>query len=368
MDTIEQQLIKLAQIKENIRQAINSRGVVLTTDDVFSIYPDAIMRIGIHKITTSFEGITSDAPLTIKDEKSLTINLTPESGINIGLVTVLMGNDDITSTSYSNGVISISSVTDDVSITAIGIIDFADSTVKSLCVSNWGGNVVEGEITKGEAAAVTSLGGVFRGRTDIKTFDELRFFTGLTSLYITGNSTGSQGEFYNCTNLASIKLPAVSLTNTSGAFRNTKIGVLDLSPLSQTGNMNGTFHNNSSLTKVILPGIAFSGNSWAYTFRTCSNLTTIEIDGTADFSNVTIFNVPFYGCSNLETITGTVTGIKANISFASSPKLTRESLLVIINGLTQVTTQCTLTLHATAKARLTADDIAIATAKNWTIA
>ena len=246
----------------------------------------------------------------------------------------------------------------------IPVLRFADQAVKALCVSNWGGNVVEGEITMGEAAAVTSLNGVFRGQ-DITTFDELRFFTGLTSLYITGNSTSSQGEFYNCTNLSSVKIPAVSLANTSGAFRNTKIGVLDLSPLAQTGNMNGVCHNNSSLTKVILPGITFSGNSWAYTFRTCSKLTTIEIHGTADFSNVTTFNVPFYGCSQLEHITGTVTGIKADISFASSPKLTRESLLVIINGLAQVATQKTLTLHATAKERLTEDDISIATAKNW---
>ncbi len=256
---------------------------------------------------------------------------------------------------------------DVVAMELVRIIKFADPVVKALCVENWGGNVVEGEITKEEATAVTSLNGVFRGNTQITSFDELRFFTGLTNLYISGNSTASQGEFYNCTNLESIKLPSVSLTNTSGAFRNTKIGVLDLSPLSQTGNMNGTFHNNTSLTKVILPGISFSGESWAYTFRTCNNLTTIEIDGTADFSNVKTFNVPFYSCSQLEHITGAITGIKADISFVTSPKLTRESMLVIINGLATVTTQRTLTLHATAKERLTEDDIAIATAKNWQI-
>ena len=140
-----------------------------------------------------------------------------------------------------------------------------------------------------------------------------------------------------------------------------------MSPLTQTGNMNGICHNNTSLTKVILPGITLSGDSWAYTFRTCSNLTTIEIHGTADFSNVTTFNVPFYGCEKMETITGVITGIKANISFVSSLKLTRESLLVIINGLATVTTQKTLTLHPTAKERLTEDDIAIAPAKNWQI-
>lgn len=370
MDTIEQQLIKLTQIKENIRQAINTRGVVLTTDDVFSIYPDAIMRIGIHKITTSFEDITSDAPLIIKDEKSLTINLTPDSGINVGLVTVLMGDNDITSTSYSNGVINISSVTDDVSITAIGIIDFADSTVKSLCVSNWGGNVVPDEITKGEAAAVTSLGGVFRGNTDITTFDELRFFTGLTSFSVTSGN----GEFQGCNNLTTIKLPNITVNSIdlAGLFRAcSKITSADLSLISTQSitSIQHIFRGNTSITEVSMPSGSYSGSA-TYAFASCSNLTNLNV-GTADWNGITSFgsgsNGTFYNCSKLETITGTITGIKYDVSLANSPKLTRESLLIIINGLAEVTTQKTLTLHATAKDRLTEDDIAIATAKNWTI-
>lgn len=291
---------------------------------------------------------------------------------NNGLVsvTITMGGADITSTAYNRTTkaINIPQVLGNVVINAESSpkIVFADQNVKSLCVTNWGGNYLQNEITEYEAAAVTSLGGVFRGNAQITSFDELRFLTGLTSLYISGNSTASQGEFYNCTNLASIKLPAVSLTNTSGAFRNTKIGVLDLSSLSQTGNMNGACHNDTSLTKVILPSITFSGISWTNTFRTCNNLTTIEIDGTADFSNVTTFNAPFYGCRQLEHITGTITGIKANIDFHWSP-LTRSSALVIINGLAQVQTSQKVTFKYSTYNLLTDADIAIATSKNWQV-
>ena len=321
-------------------------------------------------ITQTLDGVTSDAPSSVAWGDGLVVTLAADSDTQMSSssVVVMMGGVDITSTAYDSATntITIASVTGNVAITAAAAIIFADAAVKAICAANWGGTIA-GEITKNEAAAVTSLGGKFKGNTTITKFNELKFFKGLTSMYISGNSTASQGEFYNCTNLTQVTLPAASISNMSGAFRNIKIGVLDLSPLLQTGNMNGTCHNNTSMTKVILPGITFSGDSWAYTFRTCSNLTTIEIDGTADFSNVTTFNVPFYACTDLETITGTVTGIKANISFASSPKLTRESLLVIINGLAQVTTQKTLTLHATAKARLTADDLAIATAKNWIV-
>ena len=79
------------------------------------------------------------------------------------------------------------------------VIPFADSTVKNICVSNWGGNVVAGEITYGEAKAVTSLGSVFKGNSTIRKFNELVYFHGLTSL--------ANGEFQFCTNLTDIVIP-----------------------------------------------------------------------------------------------------------------------------------------------------------------
>ena len=79
------------------------------------------------------------------------------------------------------------------------IINFADAGVKQICVSQWDRNR-DGELSEAEAAAVTSLGEVFAGNTAIASFNELRYFTGLTSI---------DGEaFAECAGLSAVMIPA----------------------------------------------------------------------------------------------------------------------------------------------------------------
>ena len=61
------------------------------------------------------------------------------------------------------------------------IINFVDSEVKQLCVSNWDTDGDQ-ELSKDEAAAVSSLGIVFHGNETITSFDELQFFTGINCI------------------------------------------------------------------------------------------------------------------------------------------------------------------------------------------
>lgn len=78
-------------------------------------------------------------------------------------------------------------------------IQFADPAVKAICVEQWGGadggiadardrvnntkvQGVAGEITYEQAASVVSVRKQFKNNTDIKYFDEFRFFTGVTVL------------------------------------------------------------------------------------------------------------------------------------------------------------------------------------------
>ena len=71
---------------------------------------------------------------------------------------------------------------------------FADAIVKALCVAHWDTDD-DGELSVEEAAAVTSLGEVFRGKTNIGSFSELRFFTGLTAIgqyAFSGSSIGPE--------------------------------------------------------------------------------------------------------------------------------------------------------------------------------
>lgn len=58
---------------------------------------------------------------------------------------------------------------------------------------------------------------------------------------------------------------------------------------------------------------------------------------------------------------------ESNINLNSASRLTKGSILRIIDALPTTTQSLTLTLHATSKALLSADEIAIATAKGWTI-
>ena len=71
-------------------------------------------------------------------------------------------------------------------------IEFADATVKSICIANWD-FYGDGELNYYEAALVSNLGDVFNGNTEITSFEELQYFIGL--------STISDNAFNNCSSL-----------------------------------------------------------------------------------------------------------------------------------------------------------------------
>ena len=57
-------------------------------------------------------------------------------------------------------------------------IRFEDPEVKRICIENWDKDG-DGELSMEEAAAVSSIGTMFRGNANIKTLKDLRFFTSL---------------------------------------------------------------------------------------------------------------------------------------------------------------------------------------------
>ena len=62
--------------------------------------------------------VNSNTATSVEKDSSYTTTLTADAGYTLGDVTVTMGGTDITSTAYSNGVITISSVTGNIVITA----------------------------------------------------------------------------------------------------------------------------------------------------------------------------------------------------------------------------------------------------------
>lgn len=100
-------------------------------------------------------------------------------------------------------------------------------------------------------------------------------------------------------------------------------------------------------------------------FKGCSSLVSLTLpDGFG--SNATNLFDCFRSCSALTTITGNP-NFMVSLDLSSCSKLTHDSLMVVINGLHQVSTVQTLTLGSTNLAKLTDDEKKIATDKGWTL-
>ena len=123
-----------------------------------------------------------------------------------------------------------------------------------------------------------------------------------------------------------------------------------------------------------------NGTRFSSAFSNCISLTTIPQLNASKSNNVySMFN----GCSSLTTFGGLLnlgqafsTTHSANyytdtLSLNASDSLTHDSLMNVINGLYDIATKgCNtqkLTLGSTNLAKLTAEEIAIATNKGWTV-
>lgn len=95
------------------------------------------------------------------------------------------------------------------------------------------------------------------------------------------------------------------------------------------------------------------------------------IDGIPlNVSNVKTFNSAFTQCINLREIRFVENTIKGSIGFPQSINLSDETIESIINGLADLpgSDSRIITLHTDVKAKLTEEQIARITAKNWTLA
>lgn len=154
-------------------------------------------------------------------------------------------------------------------------------------------------------------------------------------------ATLADGMFSGCSSLTSINLPSSLTSIGSGAFG----GCL-------------------SLTTINLPSSVKSIGQTA--FSGCSSLTTINFP-----SSVTSIGLyTFTNCLSLKNVT-LGDGFNANnLNLSVSTLYTRETILQWLNALADRTGQTAykLTIGATNLAKLSEEDILIATNKNWTLA
>lgn len=195
------------------------------------------------------------------------------------------------------------------------------------------------------------------------------------------SQTTCRGKYSNDLDL--VFMPLVDTSN-SESFRNTfnncqrLIYVPQLDTSSCT-NFQYMFYNCIGITTI--PQLDTSNSTtFQYMFYHCTSITTIP---QLDASKCTIFFSAFNSCEKLTNFGGLLnageaylTSVSANSSnyaldFNGINKLTHDSLMNVINGLYDIATKgCNtqkLVIGSTNLAKLTAEEIAIATNKGWTV-
>lgn len=145
-------------------------------------------------------------------------------------------------------------------------LSFEDAEVENICVTNWGSN---GAITLAQLQAVTSVGSVFIGNTNIVKFNEFQNFTGLTVQYTNYN----QQTFSGCTNLKEIVLPSNTSCIGSKMFQNcSSLESLTIpNSVKEVGNQ--AFKGCSSIQSL-----AFTGLTGGLRLESMNSLTSLTIN------------------------------------------------------------------------------------------
>lgn len=190
---------------------------------------------------------------------------------------------------------------------------FADPAVEQICVAKWGDGV---GLKPSQAAQVTTLDNAFQNKTNITSFDELQYFTGLTSLY----------QQFSGSTLQKVTLPAGIEFVNSNTYRRifyncTSLQDVDLSDFSRTGSgvtaQSNMFYNCSALTTVRfqsieqMNGLVRSGTSsttdMPFGYNTGAHyvyLNGVELKDLVIPSTITVINPgAFYRFNRLTSVT-----------------------------------------------------------------
>lgn len=183
------------------------------------------------------------------------------------------------------------------------------------------------------------------------------------------NVTNMQQCFQYCTSLTSITLSELSnVSNMLSCFAGcSKLASITLPGLSNVTALNSCFYYCSSLTSITLSGLSEVTNMLSC-FSYCSKIKSITLSG---LSKVTNMQHCFYGCRALQDLVvdswGTVITNLTTWQIQSCTQLTHQSLLNLISALYTTSVSRTCTIGTTNLAKLTADEIAVATAKGWNL-
>lgn len=182
------------------------------------------------------------------------------------------------------------------------------------------------------------------------------------------NSPTLQNAFNRCDNITELSLintnNIVTMDNAfTGCYKLKEISI-DTSAVTKAYQ---SFSNCNSLLKLNINTSKMT--DMRLMLNNCTSLTDLGALDASSLPSITFTNNIFSKCTALMNFGGLL-NIKYSYSISDSTKLTVESLMNCINGLADLTggTSQTLTMGSTNLSKLTSEQIAIATSKNWTLA
>ena len=288
-------------------------------DDPTNEVPQTPSVVKVESVSINISSLN----LTEGDSQTITVTISPANATNKKYsfsssnpeVAIVDENGKITAIKAGETTISVTTADGNktaickVNIKASNIIKFADAEAKRYFIMNGWDSDNDGEISYEEAAHVTTLEGI--NQMDIKTLDELQYFTGITS---------SDLLFYNCNSLTSIILPEsiTSIGESAFWYCNSLTSIIIPDGVTEIGNL--AFEGCTNLINVILPielktiGVgAFGGCKNINKLTIPDGVTTIAGSAFGSCSGLKEINIPkgvttiyrqtFSGCTNLANIT-----------------------------------------------------------------
>ena len=186
----------------------------------------------------------------------------------------------------------------------------------------------------------------------------------ITSIAFNSNITYISACAFKSTKLTEITIPETVTKIGDSAFQSVPITHIVI-PSATNIIDNSAFYSCASLTtvKILSRPTQLSGQLFAY----CSKLSTINIPSSINSIGWGVF----YRYENLELVTiDNGFNVNGDMCLSASTKYSRETIVSWLNALYNRTglTSYRFTIGSTNLAKLTTDDIAIATNKNWTLA
>lgn len=212
------------------------------------------------------------------------------------------------------------------------------------------------EIGSINAPLATASNDMFNGCTNLTTIGDLNLNV----------CTNINGAFYNCTNLKTIGILFIPKVQTfNNPFYNCKVlESIEQFNVSSATSLASLFAQSNNLKSIDFVNSTSKVTNFSNLFNGKTVLETVK---GLDLSGATNLASMFASCSNLKNITFVENSIKINFNLGSSSLLSNESIQSLINGLATVETAQNLTIHNDVATKLTDEQKATISSKNWNI-